>query len=82
MTFQPGQIIKTEACPVCQGKGCTSCGQFGMTGQLENQKLVFNLPGFFDLATHQYHKKTALIRRIILILTAILLIIVSWKLIL
>lgn len=82
MAFKPTQIVETEICSLCQGKGCSACGNFGMTAKLENQHLTFKLAPFLDLEARQQHQKAVLIRRIILVLIAGTLILSTWQIIL
>jgi len=82
MAFQSSQIIDIKTCPACQGKGCLSCGQFGVVGEIDHQKLIFNLPNSIETGIRKEQFKDLLLKRGLIVFVLIILIIFSWIIIL
>ena len=78
MSFEPAQPISVITCNQCQGQGCPACDNLGIYATHEDQPIAFKLPDFIDLKTRKFLKKIFIIKRSILILTAISIIIITW----
>lgn len=78
MAFQAAQLLDIQTCPVCQGKGCQACGQFGVYAELEKQKLIFPLPGYLETGVRRHQHQTLWIKRSLLVLATLMIIIISW----
>jgi len=80
MSFEPAQPISVITCDQCQGKGCPACDQLGAYGLQDDQAVGFILPDFIDLKTRNFLKKIFIIKRVILIIVALSIVIIAWKL--
>lgn len=80
MSFEPAQPISVITCDQCQGKGCSSCDQYGIYALQDDQAIVFNLPDFIDLKARKFLKNIFIIKRVILISVVILILILAFKL--
>jgi len=80
MSFEPAQPISVITCDQCQGKGCPACDQLGVYGLQDDQAVGFNLPDFIDLKARKFLKNIFIIKRVVLIIVALLILIIAWKL--
>jgi len=80
MSFEPAQPISVITCDQCQGKGCPACDQLGIYGLQEDQAVGFILPDFIDLKARQFLKNIFIIKRVVLITAALLILIITWRL--
>lgn len=80
MSFEPAQPISVITCDQCQGKGCPACDQLGVYGLQDDQAVGFILPDFIDLKARNFLKKVFIIKRVVLIIVALLILIIAWKL--
>ena len=79
MSFEPASPITIITCDQCQGKGCSSCDQQGIYALQDNQPVIFNLPDFIDLKARRHFKQIFWIKRITLLISALIIIIIIWK---
>ena len=80
MSFEPAQPISVITCDQCQGKGCPACDQLGVYGLQDDQAVGFILPDFIDLKARKFLKNIFIIKRVVLIIVALLILIIAWKL--
>jgi len=87
MSFEPAQPISVITCDQCQGKarlpdgqGCSACDQLGVYGLQDDQAVGFILPDFIDLKARKFLKNIFIIKRVVLITVALLILIISWRL--
>lgn len=80
MSFEPAQPISVITCDQCQGKGCPACDQLGVYGLQDDQAVGFILPDFINLKARKFLKNIFIIKRVVLIIVALLILIIAWKL--
>ena len=80
MSFEPAQPISVITCDQCQGKGCPACDQLGVYGLQDDQAVGFILPDFIDLKARKFLKNIFIIKRVVLVIVALLILIIAWKL--
>ncbi|OIN88258.1 hypothetical protein COW80_04810 [Candidatus Beckwithbacteria bacterium CG22_combo_CG10-13_8_21_14_all_01_47_9] len=78
MSFEPASPISIVVCDQCQGKGCPGCDNLGVYALKEDQPIGFNLPDFIDLKARRYLKKVFILKRVILIATLALILILIY----
>lgn len=80
MSFEPASPISIIACKNCQGTGCRQCDNHGIYALQDDQPIAFNLPDFIDLKSRRLLKRLLLLKRGVLITTALTFTIIVWKL--
>jgi len=75
MSFEPANPVSIVVCDQCRGAGCDACSHLGVYGLKDDQPIGFNLPDFIDLKARRYFKIVFLMKRAVLLLTALAIII-------
>ena len=78
MSFQPASPISIITCDKCNGQGCPACWNQGIYALEDNQPIIFNLPDFIDFKSRKRFKTIFIIKRIVLIICALLIFITIW----